>query len=192
MNLRQSGVKNLDDLIIIDKVLEGEREFYNQLIEKHKNYAFTIALNILNNREDAEEVAHDSFIKAYQNLASFNRQSKFSTWLYRIVFNTAITCKRKQKIKKESLDTVKYTYYESSTPEMELQDQKRFIKQALGKLPEIDRNILTLFYLKDFSLDEISEITNMSFNTAKVRLHRARKKLADEMKTILKEEALNL
>lgn len=190
--MRQSGVKNLDDLIIIDKVLEGERELYNQLIEKHKNYAFTIALNILNNREDAEEVAHDSFIKAYQNLSSFNRQSKFSTWLYRIVFNTAITCKRKQKIKKESLDTVKYTYYESSTSEMELQDQKRFIKQALGKLPEIDRSILTLFYLKDFSLDEIAEITNMSFNTAKVRLHRARKKLADEMKTILKEEALNL
>lgn len=182
----------MDDEIIIDKVLGGEKEFYNQLIEKHKSYAFTIALNVLNNREDAEEVAHDSFIKAYQSLTSFNRQSKFSTWLYRIVFNTAISCKRKQKGKKESLDTVKYTYSEGSSSEMESQDQKRFIRQALSLLPEIDRNVLTLFYLKEFSLEEIAEITNMSFNTAKVRLHRARKKLADEMKTILKEEALNL
>ncbi|MBL6444923.1 RNA polymerase sigma factor [Fulvivirga sp. 29W222] len=190
--MRQRDVKNLDDDIIIDKVLRGQRELYNQLIERHKSYAFTIALNILNNREDAEEVAHDSFIKAYQSLTNFNRQSKFSTWLYRIVFNTAITCKRKQRVKKESLDTVKYTYYEGSSAEMEIQDQKRFIKQALSLLPEIDRSILTLFYLKEFSLEEIADITKMSFNTAKVRLHRARKKLADGMKTILKEEALNL
>lgn len=190
--MRQRGVNILNDDIIITRVLEGERDLYNQLIEKHKSYAFTIALNILNNREDAEEVAHDSFIKAYQNLTSFNRQSKFSTWLYRIVFNTAISCKRKQRVKKESLDTVKYTYYEGSSTEMELQDQKKFIKQALLLLPEIDRGILTMFYFKEFSLEEIAEITNLSFNTAKVRLHRARKKLADEMKTILKEEALNL
>lgn len=190
--MRQRAVNNLNDDIVIDRVIKGEEDLYNLLIERYKSYAFTIALNILNSREDAEEAAQDSFIKAYQHLKDFNRQSKFSTWLYRIVFNTSITYKRKQKVKKESLEVVKYTYGETSSSAMEVQDQKKYIQQALSRLQELDRVVISLFYLKELSMEEISEITNLAVNTVKVRLHRARKRLADEMKTILKEEALNL
>lgn len=185
-------MNNQNDEILLDRIINGEADLYNQIIEKYKSYAFTLALNILNNREDAEEAAQDSFIKAYQHLKNFNRQSKFSTWLYRIVFNTSVSYKRKQKAKKETLETVKYTYYESYSSEVEIKDQQKFIHQALQKLLELDRTVITLFYLKEFSLEEIAEIINLNVNTVKVRLHRARKRLADEMKTILKEEALNL
>lgn len=181
-----------NDELLLDRIINGETDLYNQIIERHKGYAYTIALNILNNREDAEEAAQDSFIKAYQHLKNFNRQSKFSTWLYRIVFNTSISYKRKQKVKKEPLETIKYSYHEAFSSEAEIKDQKRFINMGLKRLAELDRTVITLFYLKEFSLEEIAEITNLATNTVKVRLHRARKRLADEMKTILKEEALNL
>ena len=192
INVRQRAVKQDEDSYLIDKVLHGEKHFYNQIIEKHKAYAFTIALNVLGNREDAEEVAHDSFIKAYKALGKFNKEAKFSTWLYRIVFNTAVSIKRKNKIYTEELDYASGVYSDDQSSNMENMDKKKFINAALLNLPELDRTILTLFYLRDHSLEEIADIIQMNFNNVKVRLHRARKKMAVEMQTILKGEALNL
>src|SRR5690349_10168860 len=95
------------DLPYIDRILAGEQKAYAELIDRHKRYAYTLAYKILQNRPEAEEVAQDSFIKAYQNLAAFNRQAKFSTWLYRIVFNTSISYKRKNNRSFKSIeDTV--------------------------------------------------------------------------------------
>src|SRR5688572_19332613 len=88
---------NDPDHLILDKILAGEQPAYAELVNKYKSYACTIALRILQNKADAEEAAQDAFIKAYQHLAGFNRESKFSTWLYRIVFNTAISYKRKNR-----------------------------------------------------------------------------------------------
>ena len=177
---------------LIDCIINGDKAAYSQLVEKYKDYAFTLALNILHSREDAEEAAQDSFIKAYNNLKKFNRQSKFSTWLYRIVINTAITYKRKVKVVKEDLEIIKYSYGNLPANKAEIEDQKRFINVAMKQLNDEDRSVIKLFYLKEFSLDEIAEITSTKVNTIKVRLHRARKKLAGELKLILKDEAVNL
>jgi RNA polymerase sigma factor (sigma-70 family) len=76
---------------LIDQILAGKEEPYGRLVDQYKSYAFTIALKILNNRPDAEEAAQDAFIKAFHYLKSFNRKARFSTWLYRIVFNTAVS-----------------------------------------------------------------------------------------------------
>jgi len=176
---------------LIDQILEGNKMLYNQLVVKYQGYAFTIANNILNSREDAEEVAHDAFVKAYRNLERFNRSAKFSTWLYRIVFNTAISYKRKNRITKESLDNA-YYLSEPTPSGLEVADQKKFINKALKNLLAEDKLALTLFYLKEHSIEEIAEITEMKISTVKVRLYRARKRLADELKNILKEEALTL
>jgi RNA polymerase sigma factor (sigma-70 family) len=73
----------------IEKILAGEQYIYAELVDKYKSYAYTIAQKILQNKPEAEEATQDAFIKAYHHLAGFNRQAKFSTWLYRIVFNTA-------------------------------------------------------------------------------------------------------
>lgn len=185
-------MNQIDDEILINQILQGEHLLFEKLVNKHKSYAFTIALNVLKNREDAEEAAHDSFLKAYKNLASFNRESKFSTWLYRIVFNTSITYQRKRKIKSEDLETIEYSYGAHDKFSLETNDQKHYITQGLNRLVETDRLIISLFYLKELSLEEIGEITGIQTNTIKVKLHRARKRLAKEMKDILKEEALNL
>ena len=80
----------------IDKVLEGDVSAYTQLVEKHKDMVFTIANKITRHREDAEEIAQDAFMKAFQHLKEFRKQSKFSTWLYRIAYNHCISVIRKK------------------------------------------------------------------------------------------------
>lgn len=180
------------DHLIIDKILAGEQSAYAELVNKHKSYAFTIAQKILQNRPEAEEAAQDAFIKAYHHLAGFNRESKFSTWLYRIVFNTAISYKRKNRQQFQSIETTVIEYNQDADGMLEKTDKKKYLNLALTKLNEADRTALTLFYLEEFSLEEIAEITGMQANTAKVRIHRARQRLGDELKTILNQEALTL
>ena len=177
---------------LIDKILAGDEAAYAELVNKHKSYAYTIAQRILQHRAEAEEAAQDAFIKAYHNLAGFNRDSKFSTWLYRIVFNTAITYKRRRKHHFDDIENAVVEYNQGHEGSLERQDKQKFINMALQKLNEADRTALTLFYLEEFSLEEIAAITGMQANTAKVRIHRARLRLADELQNILKHEALTL
>ncbi len=183
---------NDPDHLTIDRILAGEQAMYAELVNKYKSYAFTIAQKILQNRPDAEEAAQDAFIKAYHHLKGFNRDSKFSTWLYRIVFNTAISYRRKNRQEFQSIETTVVDYNQDSGVSLEKTDKKKYINQAMAKLNEADRTALTLFYLEEFSLEEIASITGMQSNTAKVRIHRARLRLGDELKNILSQEALTL
>ena len=92
------------DQFYIDKVLQGNTSSYNYLVNNYKDMVYTIAIKIVRNREDAEEVAQDSFIKAFQKLNSFKGESKFSTWLYTIVYRTAISKIRKNNIETTDID----------------------------------------------------------------------------------------
>lgn len=180
------------DLELIDKVLAGDQLQYAQLVDAYKRYVFTIALKILQEKSEAEEAAQDTFIKAYNNLHGFNREAKFSTWLYRIAFNTAISYKRRQRQPPGSIENTVAGYDHNSEGALEKSDKVKFLNQAMDRLNEVDRTALTLFYLKEFSLEEMADIMNMQANTIKVRLHRARQRVADELKMILQKEALTL
>jgi len=176
---------------LIDRILAGDKQLYAQLVDNYKSYAFTIAYKIMENRPDAEEVAQDAFIKAYHYLKGFNRSARFSTWLYRIVFNTAISHKRKNRHVFQSIDNT-FDPVGESNHSLEKDDKSVFIDQALKRLNEADRLSLQLFYLKEFSLEEVADIMGQKMSTTKVRIHRARQRLADELKGILKKEALTL
>ncbi len=189
---RSSVMTNDPDHLILDKILAGEQPAYAELVNKYKSYACTIALRILQNKADAEEAAQDAFIKAYQHLAGFNRKSKFSTWLYRIVFNTAISYKRKNRHQFQSIENTVIEYQQEGESMLEKTDKRKYLNAAMSRLNEADRTALTLFYLEEFSLEEIAAITGMQANTAKVRIHRARQRLADELTSILNQEALTL
>lgn len=179
------------EYLLIDRILDGEQAVYANLVNQYKKYVFTISYRILQNHMDAEEASQDTFVKAFRGLRSFSRQSKFSTWLYRIAFNTAISFKRKHRVQFQSIEhTARHAREDENLPEK--QDKKRYIDQALAKLNEADRTALTLFYLQEFSLEEIAEITNIPVNTTKVRIHRARLRLAEALKNILNQEALIL
>lgn len=181
-----------EENLLIDRILAGEERCYAELVDSYKSYAFTIAYKIVNNRGEAEEVAQDAFIKAFNYLKSFNRQARFSTWLYRIVFNTAISYKRKNRLVTEAIDNKHVENPERADAGIERDDKQVFVNQALRKLNEADQLAIQLFYIKEFSLEEVADMMGQNVNTIKVRIHRARQRLADELKLMLKKEALTL
>jgi len=186
-----------EDSYYIKRVLNGNLASYAVLVEKYKSLAYTLAFRIAKNHEDAEEIAQDSFLKAYNSLKSFKKESKFSTWLYKIIYNTAISRFRKKQIESFSLDDspIQETYHESSNDGlniMHLKERKKIISQAISKLKEDEGVVMTLFYMSENNTKEIEEITGFTNSNIKILLHRGRKKLLFELKKILKEEIVDI
>ena len=187
-----------NDTEIIGKVLSGDQQAYAGLVDRYQNYVFTLALRFTKNREDAEEVSQDIFIKAYRSLADFRGASKFSTWLYTIVNNTCITFLRKKKLETHSLDNEKVFEVADSQDSglranlVEQKSRVAMVNRAITMLGPDDAEIITLFYKGEQSLDEIAQILGLETNTAKVRLHRARTRLKEKMETYFAEEVKDL
>ena len=183
---------------IINSVLQGEQALYAQLVKRYQNFVFTIVLRYTANREDAEEIAQDVFVKAYRSLADFRGESKFSTWLYTIVTTTCITFLRKKKVPIYSLDTspvFDLADNQNSTFKANQVEQKskvQVINEALRLLSIDDARIITLFYQAEQSLEEIGRILGIDPNTAKVKLHRARQRLKEKMEKHFTEEVKDM
>lgn len=184
-----------DDIYHVKRVLAGNSAAYAVLVNKHSEMAITIAKKIVRNREDAEEIAQDAFVKAFQSLQSFKGDSKFSTWLYRIIYNAAISHTRKRQHDFVAIDdrlitdTTEDTILEnldSIDPEL----QSQLIHKAIEKLPSDESTIVTLFYLKENTIDDISKITGLSVANVKVKLFRIRKKLYEELQFLMKRETV--
>lgn len=190
-------MKYQEDSFYINKVLKGNLPSYAILIEKHKGMAYTLALRIVKNREDAEEIAQDAFLKAYNSLSSFKQESKFSTWLYKIIYNTAISRFRKKQLDQLSIEDMAIP--DSLQEEdhdgldiMHLRERKKIISTAIGRLKDDESAVLTLFYLSELNIKEIEEITGFTDSNIKILLYRGRKKLLFELKKILKEEIVDI
>jgi RNA polymerase sigma-70 factor (ECF subfamily) len=187
---------NQKDINLLNRIRSGDKSAYEELINRHKDYAFTVAFRILNNREDAEEVAQDAFMQVFGALKSFNAESKFTTWFYRIVFNAALMHKRKKKVVsvdiENSSEAFMVSHSSDSADYLRKNERKIAIQIALQNLSADDSMMITLFYLKELSIEEIAEITKISAKTAKVKIHRARVRLAEEMKKTLNEEVQSL
>ena len=184
--------KNADQ-VYIEKVLKGDTNSFAHLINKYKDMSYTLAMKIVKNHEDAEEVAQDSFLKAYEKLDSFKGDSKFSTWLYTIVYRNSITKIRKKKVATSDIDDYVMDNYSegSESPQIDAiksEEQKKYVKEAIDRLPEKDASLVTLFYMNDSSIEEIEKITGLTQSNIKVKLFRARKKLNTELSFLLKEE----
>lgn len=173
-----------DDLLIA-RILKGDNASFRMLVERYQNLVFTIAFRITNNREEAEEVAQDVFMKVYYGLQNFEGNAKFSSWLYRIAHNTALTKIRNRKEVFQSIDKVMNSGANTAVlNEAEQGFTKADLNKAIGMLEPEEATIITLFYLSEQRLDEIAQILNIETNAAKVRLHRARKKLREKMELI--------
>ena len=162
------------------------------------NFVFTIALRYTPNREDAEEIAQDVFVKAYRSLADFRGESKFSTWLYTIVSTTCITFLRKKKLDIHSLDNEKVFEAANNRDSgmradmIEQKSRQVMVSNAIAMLNPDDAAIIILFYKGEQTLDEIAAILKIESNAAKVRLHRARTRLKEKMETYFAGEVKDL
>lgn len=170
---------------------------FSWLMDRYKPMAYSLALRILKNPEEAEEVVQESFIKAFQSISRFRAESSFSTWLFRIVYNSSISVTRKQKRKWVPVDqacqeTVDFADLDNALKQISEKECRYFIQKALHRLDQTDFTILSLFYYEDKPLKEVSEITGIKYSYLKVRLQRARKKLYHELKTLMKNEIFDL
>ena len=188
----------LSDIDLIEQTLAGNQSAYADLVKRHQRFVFTLALRFSKNREDAEEIAQDCFIKAYRALTSYGGQSKFSTWLYTIVYNTAMTFLRKKRIATDSIDDdatfIQVKNRESAYDADNVENKSRsfYLNQAIAQLLPDDAAIITLFYKGEQSLEEIAQALGMEANTVKVKLFRARQRLKDKLERNLKHEVKEL
>ena len=182
------------DRKLVDRVREGDQDAYRQLVERYQRRAHAIAIGIVGNHHDAEDLVQQAFLKAYKSLGSFRGQSSFYTWLYRIIFNLSIDLSRKAYRRSErgyedsaTIDSLAQqtdrdaTTYLSQvdTPDQRLRRQEvrdRF-KQALDKLSPEHRAVIVLREIEGLSYNEISDVVGCSKGTIMSRLHHARKRM---------------
>ena len=188
----------LTDTEIINRVLKGDRQYFSELVTRYQNYVFTLVLRYMENREDAEEISQDVFVKTYRSLADFRGDSKFSTWLYTIARTTCITFLRKKKLETTSIDNentlLQLENKESSFKANVVEQKSRtaMVNKAIQLLSPDDAQIITLFYKAEQSLEEIGKILGMEPNTIKVKLHRARQRLKEKMEKHFSDEVREL
>jgi RNA polymerase sigma factor (sigma-70 family) len=181
------------DTWYIKSVLSGDVHAYARLVDRYKDMVFTLAARMMRNREEAEEVAQDIFLKAYQSLHTFRGQSKFSTWIYRITYNTCISKLRKHRpavcsIEETDLAGSEFKETGNGLQLLELEERKNMVNKALQELGEEDGFLITLYYYDDRKMDELAEITGLSRNHVKVKLFRARKRMLGMLQRYMKED----
>ncbi len=174
---------NFNEEKYIHQIKNGDSKAFEVLVNQYKNMVFSIALKMVANKENAEEVAQDSFIKVFKSIKNFKGDSKFSTWLYRITYNTSLDYIKKNKKHKQNYNLDEITLNqiietENALEQLEKEEFKQLIKKCLYQLKEEDQVILTLYYFEDLSLQEIAVIINKNYNQVRTNLHRSRKKLA--------------
>lgn len=180
-----------DDLDLVKRAKEGDREAFEELFRKHSNKVFSIAYRVTGNASDAEDLCQEVFIQVIRKIDTFQGRASFSTWLYRIAVNRSRDCLRKKKRSHESLsmddddqgaaeriaaDNSGKGEPESSVIEKEQQEK---VQAALAELPTSLRIPLVLHELEDMKYEEIGVLLRMPVGTVKSRIFRARVKLAD-------------
>jgi RNA polymerase sigma-70 factor, ECF subfamily len=191
---------NRDETKIIASVLAGNTQEFHDLIRPHERSVYAMALSLLHNEADAEDVTQEAFLKAFRNLAKFRGEAKFSTWLISITLNEARSRLRSGKaVKLESLDeppeghehispALLRDWREIPSEVLERKEVRQLLQQAIVELPLIYREIFVLRDVEELSVDESAVALGITVASVKVRLHRARillqKKLVPQLKKV--------
>jgi len=186
------------DIFYIEQVLAGKINAFFYLVGRHKDNAYNLAFRICGSHEEAEEIAQDAFLKAFRSLRSFRKKSSFGTWLYRIVYNTAISSVRSRRQRVLSLedfpaDFADFLAENVNEEEAENEYRNSLVNFALQKISEEERGLITFYYYDELTSEEVSEITGISKSNLKVKLFRARQRMIQiiekaEMKKLIYHE----
>lgn len=180
---------------IINQINAGDTQAFAVLVDRYKDLVFTLSIRMLKHREEAEEVSQDTFIKVFKALPKFKGDSKLSTWVYKVAYNTCLDRIKKNKKHYNDVAIDSFTEHQIKTVDnaldaLEEKEQQQTIQDCLQQLASKDSFLLSLFYFEELSLEEISHIVNMEANTVKVNIHRARKRLAIILKQQLEPETI--
>lgn len=184
-----------NDQILINQIIDGDTNAFSILVDNYKDLVFTLAFRMLKNKEEAEEVAQDTFIKTFKSLEKFKGDSKFSTWIYRVAYNTCLDRIKKNRKHLNDVEINEFTAHQVKTIDnaldhLEAKEREEAVQRCIKKLPSQESFLLTLYYFDDLSLEEISKVVDMTANAIKVKLFRCRKKLATILKSELEPETI--
>ena len=180
----------------IRKTLQGDVNAFSELIDRYQNLVYTVVLRVVKVKEEAEEVSQDTFLKAFESLGSYRGESKFSSWLYSIAYRKALDRVRKNNRMKpvelvEDITEKNVEDIDNALHFLEQKERNDTIQKCIEQLPEKEAAIITFYYFEDMSVREISEITGLTEDNVKVKLHRSRKKLFTLLKQFVLPEISN-
>ncbi len=173
-------MSTLTDIEIIESVKNGNQSDFAILVDRYKERAFSLVKSIVKNEMEAEEVLQDCFMKVYNSLKKFRGDSKFSTWFYKIVYNTSLTrvTNKKRNIEAGMSSIDDFTGLKAEDINTYEQSEiNKSLNLIVEKLPENYSSVIKLFYLEAMSCEDISKVMNLTVNNVKVMLHRARTSL---------------
>ena len=175
-------MENFNEKDLIQSILDGNTQAFSVLLKRYQRPIHALIRQIVSNREDAEELTQDVFIKAFRKLDTFKGGSSLSTWLYRIAWNTAVSTTRKKRLVYPEFDENQFANLPDETVEEVLQKendelQLQRLEKAIAFLKPDEKALITLYYTESKSLAEVALILNLSAENAKVKLHRTRKKI---------------
>lgn len=180
-----------EEIALIFKITEGDKDLFRQVVDTHGGMIFSVLYRMTGNREDAEDLAQETFVKAYFSLGQYRGESSISTWLYSIAYRLAVSSFRKKRrtVNKERFTDIELkqsSEWLDSGEDLEMKElrerQYQTLEKAVTELEPQDRFLITAFYEQKRSLAELSEITGMTLANVKVRLYRCRNRLARMLK----------
>jgi len=176
-------MSNQSDLDYINKIVDGDTSAFAILVDRYKDLVFTLAYKMLKNREEAEEIAQDTFIKIFKSVGKFKGDSKFSTWVYKVTYNTCLDYLKKKKrginiTYIEDFDLQQLKTLDKISNAIDEKEKNQLIHDCLNVLPSEEAFLLTLFYFEQQSTEEIAKIMDTNANNIKIKLYRTRKKMA--------------
>jgi RNA polymerase sigma-70 factor, ECF subfamily len=175
-------MENQKEIEYIRKILDGDTSLFSYFLQQYSEPVFGLINKIVKSTEESEELVQDVFVKAFNKLNSFNGKSKFSTWLYRIAYNSAISKIRKKKIEypvisDAFLNNIADDEVNAVFDKVDNEKLLKKLEKAVNELGPEDSSLITLYYYSEKPVQEISEILDLSVSNVKIRLHRVRKKL---------------
>ena len=184
-----------NDIHYIRLIIDGNSNAFSVLVDRYKDMVFSLAMKMIKNREEAEEVAQDTFIKVFKSLNQFKGDSKFSTWLYKVTYNTCLDRLKKHKrqqpvVSIDEFNSNQIKSLDNALNAMVDDERAQAIQDCIKMMPSDEAFLLTLFYFEEQSLDEIAKIVGLTANNVKVKLFRSRKKLTTILKKRLEPEII--
>lgn len=180
-----------NELWLIEQSRNGNIDAFEELIKDYKKSAYNIALRVLRNVEDAEDVSQEALIKVFKSIQNFNMQSTFKVWMYRIVVNACLDFKRKKTIEAYSIDdSINVVGSNNNNPDAMIDNNfnSKMVNNAINRLEDDFKTIIILRDIQGFSYKEISEILSCNIGTVKSRISRARKNLKEIIEYELKTQ----
>ncbi|MDR2950801.1 MAG: sigma-70 family RNA polymerase sigma factor [Prevotella sp.] len=182
---------DFDDIYYIRRIKDGHTDAFVHIVRRYERMVFTIVSKIVYRRVEAEDIVQEIFIKVFQSLDKFREESGFATWLYRIAYNATISELRKRKHEYTSIEdnfaNIPDSEIADIIDEISTEDKLQYLETVLKMMPPDDALLITMFYLNDHTIKDISSITGNSEANVKVKLHRIRKFMNFELNKLIQQ-----